>query len=78
MALPEQAETGPAAGPFLGATDIRRDVADFDRRFGLAPARIQVIRTTLAGPSASPWLAGLEEVGGTELVHAVGPARHHP
>jgi len=72
VALPEQAETGPARA-FPGATDIRRDVADFDRRFGLPPARIQVVRTTLAGPSASPWLASLEEVEDTELVHAVAP-----
>ena len=48
-------------------------MADFDSRFGLPPARIQVIRTTLAGSSVSPWLAGLEEVEDTELVHAVAP-----
>ena len=48
-------------------------MADFDSRFGLPPARIQVIRTTLAGSSASPWLAGVEEVEDTELVHAVAP-----
>jgi subtilase family serine protease len=71
VALPEEAETGPAQA-FPAATDIRRDVADFDSRFGLPPARIQVT-TTLAGPSASPWLAGLEEVEDTELVHAVAP-----
>ena len=72
VALPEEAETGPAQ-TFPAATDIRQDVADFDSRFGLPPARIQVIRTTLAGSSASPWLAGLEEVEDTELVHAVAP-----
>jgi subtilase family serine protease len=79
VVLPEEAETGPeqapaATGPGLppAVTDIRQDVADFDSRFGLPPARIQVI-TTLAGPSASPWLAGPEEVGDTELVHAVAP-----
>jgi len=71
VALPEEAETGPAQ-TFPAATDIRHDVADFDSRFGLPPARIQVI-TTLAGSSASPWLAGLEEVEDTELVHAVAP-----
>jgi subtilase family serine protease len=71
VALPEEAETGPAR-TFPAATDIRQDVADFDSRFGLPPARIQVI-TTLAGSSASPWLAGLEEVEDTELVHAVAP-----
>jgi hypothetical protein len=69
VVLPEEAETGPAQGPAV--TDIRQDVADFDSRFGLPPARIQVIRTTLAGSSVSPWLAGLEEVEDTELVHAV-------
>jgi len=70
VALPEEAETGPAQTPAV--TDIRQDVADFDRRFGLPPARIQVT-TTLAGPSASPWLASEEEVDDTELVHAVAP-----
>ena len=64
VALPEEAETGPAQ-TFPAATDIRQDVADFDSRFGLPAARIQVIRTTLAGSSASPWLAGLEEVEDT-------------
>jgi subtilase family serine protease len=68
--LPEEAETAPAQPPAV--TDIRQDVADFDSRFGLPPARIQII-TTLAGSSASPWLAGLEEVEDTELVHAVAP-----
>jgi subtilase family serine protease len=79
VVLPEEAETGleqPAAvtAPELppAVTDIRQDVADFDSRFGLPPARIRVI-TSLAGPSASPWLAGPEEVGDTELVHAVAP-----
>jgi subtilase family serine protease len=70
VALPEEAETGPAQTPAV--TGIRQDVADFDRRFGLPPARIQVI-STLAGPSASPWLASEEEVEDTELVHAVAP-----
>ena len=79
VVLPEEAETGPeqppaVTGPELppAVTDIRQDVADFDSRFGLPPARIQVI-TTMAGSSASPWLAGPEEVGDTELVHAVAP-----
>jgi subtilase family serine protease len=70
VALPEEAETGPVHTPAV--TDIRQDVADFDSRFGLPPARIQVI-TTLAGSSASPWLASEEEVEDTELVHAVAP-----
>jgi subtilase family serine protease len=70
VALPEQAETGPAQN--LTATDIRQDLADFDSRFGLPPVKIQVT-TTLAGSSASPWLASEEEVEDTELVHAVAP-----
>ena len=70
VALPEEAETGPAQTPAV--TDIRQDVADFDRRFGLPAARIQVI-TTMAGSSASPWLASEEEVEDTEMVHAVAP-----
>ena len=77
VALPEQAESGPVrprpvSGLLQSVTGIRQDLADFDRRFGLPPARIQVI-TTLAGSSASPWLASVEEVEDTELVHAVAP-----
>ena len=71
VVLPEAAETGPVQPPLV--TDIRQDLADFDSRFGLPPARIQVI-TTLAGPGASPWLASKEEAEDTELVHAVAPA----
>jgi subtilase family serine protease len=77
VVLPEEAETGPEQPPIAPGsppevTDIRQDVAAFDSRFGLPAARIQVI-TTLAGSSASPWLAGPEEVGDTEMVHAVAP-----
>lgn len=77
VALPEEAETGPARPQPLSnilqsVTDIRHDLAYFDKRFGLPPARIQAI-TTLAGSSASPWLASVEEVEDTELVHAVAP-----
>ena len=72
VVLPEVAAraAGPPSPPKV--TDIRQDLADFDSRFGLPPARIQVI-TTLAGSSASPWLAGIEEVVDTEMVHAVAP-----
>ena len=70
VALPEQAETGPAQTPAV--TDIRQDLADFDSRFGLPPVQLQVT-TTVAGSSASPWLASEEEVVDTELVHAVAP-----
>ena len=70
VVLPEFAATAPASPPEV--TDIRQDLADFDSRFGLPPARVQVI-TTLAGPAASRWLAGIEEVVDTEMVHAVAP-----
>ena len=77
VVLPEEAETGtvrpqPISNIGQSVTDIREDLADFDHRFGLPPAHLQVI-TTLAGSSASPWLAGVEEVEDTELVHAVAP-----
>ncbi len=50
VALPEEAESGPArpqpvSGLLQAVTDIRQDLADFDSRFGLPPARIQVITT---------------------------------
>jgi subtilase family serine protease len=70
VVLLEFAATTPASPPKV--TDIRQDLADFDSRFGLPPARIQVI-TTLAGSTASPWLALGEEAGDTEMVHAVAP-----
>jgi subtilase family serine protease len=77
VVLPEEAETGPARPQPIthllqSVTDIRKDLADFDSRFGLPAAHIQVI-TPMAGSSASPWLAGVEEVEDTELVHAVAP-----
>lgn len=77
VVLPEEAETGlarpqPITNLLQSVTDIRQDLEDFDTWFALPAAKIQVI-TTLAGPSASPWLAGVEEVEDTELVHAVAP-----
>ena len=60
----------PGAGP--AATDIRQDLAAFDRMFGLPAARIQVV-TTLAG-AASPWQASAEEAQDLEVVHTVAPA----
>ena len=79
VVLPEQAETGPArpqppTGILQAVTDIRQDLAGFDSRFGLPPARIQVI-TTLADSSASPWLASVEEARTSTWVRAPGPAR---
>jgi subtilase family serine protease len=55
----------------LPASDIRQDLAAFDRVFHLPAARLRIM-STLA-PSASPWLANGEEVLDTEVVHAVAP-----
>jgi subtilase family serine protease len=52
-------------------TDIRKDLAAFDRKFGLPAAKLTVT-TTLAGASA-PYVAGTEEVEDTEIVHAMAP-----
>jgi subtilase family serine protease len=52
-------------------SDMRQDMAAYDRRFHLPTARMRVV-TTLAGAS-SPWLAFGEEVLDVELVHALAP-----
>jgi subtilase family serine protease len=52
-------------------TDIRQDLARFDALFGLPAARLQVVNTL--AHAASPWLASAEEVGDTEIVHALAP-----
>jgi subtilase family serine protease len=52
-------------------TDIRKDLATFDSKFGLPTAKLKVI-TSLAGASA-PYVAGTEEVEDTEIVHAIAP-----
>jgi len=59
----------PAPGD---ASDIRQDLAAFNKMFGLPAARIQIV-TTLAG-AAAPWQADGEEVGDFEVIHAVAPA----
>jgi subtilase family serine protease len=66
VVMPELAQQ-----PGPDASDIRQDMARFDSLFGLPPARLRVVNS-LAG-SASPWLAGGEEVEDTEMVHAVAP-----
>src|SRR5262249_36801455 len=66
VVIPELAQQ-----PAADASDIRQDMARFDRLFGLPPARLRVVNS-LAG-SASPWLASGEEVEDTEMVHAVAP-----
>ncbi|MGH2872395.1 MAG: S53 family peptidase, partial [Solirubrobacteraceae bacterium] len=55
----------------LPTSDIRRDLAAFDRLFRLPPARIRVVRNLAR--SASPWQANGEEVLDTEVVHAIAP-----
>ena len=52
-------------------TDIRQDLARFDALFGLPAVRLQVVNTL--AHAASPWLASPEEVGDTEIVHALAP-----
>jgi subtilase family serine protease len=67
VAMPELAQI--PASP--GATDIRKDLAAFDTKFGLPPARLHVV-TAIAG-SPTPYLAGGEELGDAEMVHAFAP-----
>jgi kumamolisin len=70
-----QSSSAPAAPPPAASpatTDIRKDVAAFDRMFRLPAARIQVV-ASLAG-SASPWQGSGEEVQDLEVVHTVAPA----
>jgi subtilase family serine protease len=66
----------PPASTAAGArvpvvSDIRQDLARFDSAFSLPAARLQVVNTL--AHVASPWLAAAEEVGDTEIVHAVAP-----
>jgi subtilase family serine protease len=67
VAMPELAQT-PASN---GATDIRKDLAAFDTEFGLPQASLHVV-TAIAG-SPTPYLAGGEELGDAEMVHAFAP-----
>src|SRR5437764_8802967 len=67
VAMPELAQT--PASP--GATDIRKDLAAFDTKFGLPQARLHVV-TAIAG-SPAPYLASGEELGDAEMVHAFAP-----
>jgi subtilase family serine protease len=62
--MPELAQTPPS-------TDIRQDLAKFDARFGLPPAKLRVVNTIAR--SKTPYLAGDEEVEDTEMVHAIAP-----
>jgi subtilase family serine protease len=66
VVMPELANT-----PGPNFTDIRKDLAAFDKKFGLPAAKLKVT-TTLAGASA-PYVAGTEEVEDTEIVHTIAP-----
>jgi subtilase family serine protease len=64
VVMPELAETPPS-------TDIRQDLATFDSKFGLPPAKLRVVNTI--AQSATPYLASDEEVEDIEMVHAIAP-----
>jgi subtilase family serine protease len=64
VVMPELAGTPPS-------TDIRQDLARFDRRFGLPKARLHVVNTIAR--SKTPFLASDEEVEDTEMVQAMAP-----
>jgi subtilase family serine protease len=68
VVLPELAES--RLSPPL-VTDVRRDLADFDRVFHMPAPRLGVV-STFAGPK-DPWLAYGEEVLDAEMVHAIAP-----
>jgi subtilase family serine protease len=54
-----------------GATDVRQDLALFDRLFALPATDLKV--TTSLASGASPYLANNEEAGDAEMVHAIAP-----
>ncbi len=53
------------------AMDIRKDLAAFDREFGLPPATLHIVNAL--AKSATPYLDSQEEVTDTEMVHAIAP-----
>jgi subtilase family serine protease len=68
VVLPELAET-QLRPPVV--SDLRQDMARFDRLFGLPAARLTVVTSVASSPS--PWLANGEEVLDAENVHTVAP-----
>jgi subtilase family serine protease len=68
VVLPELAET-QLRPPVV--SDLRQDMARFDRLFGLPVARLKVVTRIASSPS--PWLANGEEVLDAENAHAVAP-----
>jgi subtilase family serine protease len=69
VVLPELAETPSHSG--LIYTNISKDLAAFDSRFGLPTATLHVVNTIAR--SKTPYLAGSEEAEDTEMVHAIAP-----
>jgi subtilase family serine protease len=68
----------PPGSPSTGAgaqvpasSDIRQDLARFDSMFHLPAAKLQVVNSL--AHAASPWMASIEGVGDTEIVHALAP-----
>jgi subtilase family serine protease len=68
VVIPALAEAKPDPP---AVSDLRQDMAGFDKLFGLPAPRMQVV-TSLAGP-ASPWLSYGEETLDAEMVHAIAP-----
>ena len=69
VVLPEVAASPSSHGVIF--TDIRKDLAAFDSKFGLPPATLRVLNTIAR--SKTPYLAGTEEIEDTEMVHAIAP-----
>ena len=61
----------PSSSSSPVGTDIRQDLVQFDRLFGLPAAQLQVV-SSLAGSNA-PYQAAGAEVRDAEIVHAVAP-----
>jgi subtilase family serine protease len=68
VVIPALAESQPDPP---AVSDLRQDMAGFDKLFGLPAPRMRVV-TSLAGP-ASPWLSYGEETLDAEMVHAIAP-----
>ena len=73
LEFPPSAASTPAgtSTQVAASSDIRQDLADSDRLFGLPAAKLQIVNTLAHAPS--PWLASIEEVADTEVVHALAP-----
>jgi subtilase family serine protease len=69
VVMPELANTPTHHG--FTFTDIRKDLASFDTKYGLPPASLRVDNSIAHG--RTPYLAGTEEVEDTEIAHAIAP-----